>query len=247
MTTTLSPQASDPASLGRRSGLVAIVVALVAVVLALASSAIAWHASTKVDDATDRLEALEKSRIITPASPVGPAPSPADQPVSGETTVAPPGPTDDASPSVPVLDAQTQYAVRYTDKPLTIAPSRGQYVYIDLDEPRVQADQNVADLRYYDSGGSEPANFRMQAGVDGSKVSSEKTTPAACADQIVSSPLLHDQNFPVHRGDVFCLTTSLDSARARGITWKLVVLAVQATAPDGTVSLKASAWDIPIK
>lgn len=225
----------------------AIVIALVAVVLALTSSVLAWRASTKVGDATDRIVALEKSRV-GPAAPTSAAtPVPADQPVAGNPTTDPPGPTDGASPSVPVLDAQTQYTVRYTDKPLTIAPSCSQTVYLDLDEPRVQADQNVADFRYLDSCGAEPASFRMQDGVDGAKVSSDKATPASCADQIVASPLLHGLNFPVHRGDVFCLTTSLDNARSSGITWKMVVLTVQATAQDGTVSLKVSAWDIPLK
>jgi hypothetical protein len=225
--------------------LVTLAVAVVALLLAFVSSVVAWRAASRAGDAVDRVAALEKAKAVAPQPESTTTPPVADQPANQPTDEPTDEPAEQPTGAVPTLDAQTQYKTRYTGQPLKIAAGCGQTVYLDLDEPRVQVDTSIAEFNYYDGCGGEPAHFRMQSGIDGSQVPSTSVTPVECAEQIRANPLLHNANIPVHRGDVFCVTTSLDNARAAGISWKMVMLTILATAQDGTVSLKANAWDIP--
>ena len=50
---------------------------------------------------------------------------------------------------------------------------------------------------------------------------------------------------PVRQGTVVCLQTSFSYARSHGDPWRIVLVEVTGVGNDGTVTVQASAWNIP--
>jgi hypothetical protein len=223
---------------------VTLAVAVLALFLALLSAVFSWRAASKAADSADKINALVGAQA-------GPGATAAAQPTAQPTAEVGPTdettaqPTDPPTGSVPILDAQTQYKGRYLGQSMKIPAGCGDTIYLDLDEPRVQVDSGIGELAYEDPCGPPSPKFRLLDGVTGSEVQSESVRPVTCADQIVYSPLSLTADQPIRRGQVFCIKTSIDAAHSSAISWKMVVMSVTATAQDGTVTLKVSAWDIP--
>lgn len=216
-------------------------IAVVALFLALLSTVFSWRAAGKASDNADDIKALNARLAAVPA-----APAPTEltgQPTTDVTDEPTADPTDSPTGSVPTLNAQTQYKIRYTDQPLQVPVTCSRRIQVDLDEPRVQVGDDVSELYV---GCATPASImRLGDGVNGSEVQSASVTPIECAERIRTSPLAEDADLPVRKGQVYCLTTSRSVAASSAITWKMVVLSVTATASDGSLTLKATAWDIP--
>ena len=240
-----APSQSPPARSGGKPAqrrpwpaLVAVGVSVLALLFAVASAGLSWRAASKADEALDRVTGL--------AAPVGQPSEPLPDPMDAPTT--PPEPTDEpdvnATGAAPELNAQTQYKTHYTDQVMRLPSNCGDEITVDLDEPRVAVDSSAAEIRYTDPCGPTPAYFNLGEGVKGSEVDSDSVTPIECADRIRTSPL-SGENQPIRRGQVFCINTSLNTARSSASTWKMVIVSVTAIAQDGTVSLTASAWNIP--
>jgi hypothetical protein len=232
-------QPRNDASGGRRLGMLAIGgVAGLALVIALVAVVTSWRVTSSVD----KLQATVDNLAGAPQQGAAPG-------TTTEPTQAPVGSTDqpDATPtgSVPSLNAQTRYTVNYTKKRMRISAECNNTVYIDLDEPRVQAPSDAAELSL-DTGCSTatPKLTIYGNGVQGSETESDSVTPAECNNQIQLSPLPRT-GLPIRQGQVYCIMTSLEDARASAISWKMVVLSVTSVAEDRTVALEASAWDIP--
>jgi hypothetical protein len=226
---------------GRSRGMITVAIAVVALFLALLSTVFSWRAASTAGHNADDIKALTARLAAVPAAP---APTePVVQPASGSTEDPAADPTDSPTGSVPTLNAQTQYKIRYTDEPLQVPAGCNQRINVDLDEPRVQVGTNVSEL--YVACGSPASTIRLGDGVNGSEVQSASVTPIECAERIRTSPLAADVDLPVRRGQVYCITTSRDAAANSAISWKMVVLSVTATAQDGSLTLKATAWDIP--
>jgi len=223
-----------------RGGLVAVAFAGVALLLALVSALLSWRAADRADEALDKLSSL----VASPGSDAAPSRSPASEQPSGEQSADAPAPT--ASGAVPELNKQTRYEVKYTGETLRVPAGNtcSDTVYIDLDEPRVQTAAGIAELEFHRPCGSGAPYLSLTSGVDASEVTSESVTPYDCADQIRTSPIAGEEQ-PLRRGQVYCITTSWDDARAAAIRWKMVVLSVTATPQDGSVTFTASAWEIP--
>ncbi|GIE17902.1 hypothetical protein Ahu01nite_010040 [Winogradskya humida] len=218
---------------------------MIAVILFAFTAFFSWRALGKADDALTQVNALASARAAEAPPQVVADPTVAATTADPPTAAATEDPAGEPAATVPSLNAQTQYKTRYTSQTLRIPPSCTSSVYIDLDEPRVQTESNVAELSYENPcGGGTTAQFSLQSDVTASAVPSEAVTPIECAEQIRTSPL-GKANEPIRRGSVYCVKTSPNAAQTSGITWKMVILAVTATAQDGTVTLKASAWDIP--
>jgi hypothetical protein len=229
----------------RRSkrGLFTLSVAVLALIVAFVSAALSWRALDQANDARDIANAGKGGVPVVAASGqvVGASttePSVVGTPTGDVPTEAP------AEGEAPVLNAQTQYGGKYADQSMTIPAGCNDYVYIDLDEPRVGVDPGDADVQYFDPCGNDPATLGLSDQVRGSEAPTATVTPIECADRIRTSPLGQGKQ-PVRTGRVFCIMTSLGAAKSRGDTWKMVVLSIVATGQDGTVSVKASAWNIP--
>lgn len=228
-----------------RKGLVviAIAVAAVALIVAAIGAVSSWRAADRADEAIAKIDALAAQRPQNPALP-DPAPSDAvpSTPAEEETTAPP----DGEGGSVPSLTPQTQYKVKYAGEALTIVTRCNDDVGIDLDEPRVQVSDVVSEITFANGcNASSPPRITLRSGVEGSEVTSDKVMPVECAEKIRTSPLADNTEVPIRRGQVYCVKTSLDTARSSATSWKMVVLSVTAIAQDGTVSLRSSAWDIP--
>jgi hypothetical protein len=89
------------------------------------------------------------------------------------------------------------------------------------------------------------ARIELADGVQGALADSGSVQPTDCADLIRTSPLVAGPE-PIRTGQVYCINTSLDTARSQATTWKMVVPTVTAMAQDGTVTFKVTAWNIPI-
>ncbi|GAA2555848.1 hypothetical protein GCM10010435_28080 [Winogradskya consettensis] len=220
------------------------IISVIALILFAFTAFFSWRALGRADDALAQVNALASARAAETPPQVAADPTVATTTTDPPTSVASDDPTAEPAATVPSLDAQTQYKTRYTGQTLRIPPSCNSSVYIDLDEPRVQTESNVAELIYNNPCGVGTAQFSLRNDVTASAVPSEAVTPIECAEQIRTSPL-GTADEPIRRGSVYCVKTSPNDAQATGITWKMVILAVTATAQDGTVTLKASAWDIP--
>jgi hypothetical protein len=228
----------DPSG-GRRLGLLAVgAVAGLALLIALAAVVTSWRVTSSVD----KLRATVDKLAAAPQPDGAPGTTTESTPAPAETTE----PTD-ATPtgSVPSLNAQTRYTVNYTKKRMRISAECSNTVYIDLDEPRVQAPSDAAELTL--NTGCTTATPKLTIyddDVQGSETESDSVTPAECNNQIQLSPLPRT-GLPVRQGQVYCIMTSLSKARASAVSWKMVVLTVTSVAEDRTVALEASAWDIP--
>ncbi|XVU29102.1 hypothetical protein ACQPZJ_19185 [Actinoplanes sp. CA-054009] len=210
--------------------------------LALVAAGLSWVAVGRAGDALDQVAAL----------PTGPAPAPATTEPAAEPTTETPvttGPVEDppvGSTEEPTLNPNAEFTSNYTSQTLRMPSKCNDDVYIDLDEPRVGADYQRAELTYSRScSASQGPQFTLSQGSRGSEVESTTVTPAECADRIRTSPLLSGTNQPLKRGQVFCVNTSLSEATSTAQTWKMALLSVSAVGQDGAVTFKVSAWDIP--
>jgi hypothetical protein len=239
-----APQGAPAGARVRKSklGLVTVCVAVLALIVALASAALSWRALDQANDARDIAKAGQGGVPAGAASGQPVVASTLEPSAAGTPTVD--VPTEPAEGEPPVLNAQTQYGVKYANQSMTIPAGCGDYINIDLDEPRVSVDQGDADVQYLDPCGNDPGTLALSDDVQGSEAPATTVTPIECADRIRASPLGQGKQ-PVRTGRVFCITTSLGAAKSRGDTWKMVVLSIVATGKDGTVSIKASAWNIP--
>jgi hypothetical protein len=234
----------EAATAPRRRGsgliLVTLAVAVLALLLGVVAAGLSWRAVDQAGQALDRLNALPTAPPPPPPPPSTEA-APTDEPIE-EPTAEPTG--ADGSAVVPELNAQTQYKQRYTDETLRVPATCGSTTAIDLDEPRVKVESSFAEFSHYDPCGSGAPYLNLGDRVEASLVASSIVTPVECAEQIRTSPVSSD-NQPVRRGQVYCVKTSLDAARASAGTWKMVLVEVTATGQDGAVTFKATAWDIP--
>ncbi|MBW6436920.1 hypothetical protein KZ829_24565 [Actinoplanes hulinensis] len=221
--------------------MLALAVAVLALLVGSVAAVQSWRAADKASQALERIDALAVPPPVVPATPV-----PTESPTNAAPNTEPvQEPTDlTATGAVPVLDAQTQYKERYAGQNLRVPADCNEATYVDLDEPRVKVDSSAAEFYHEDPCGSGAAYLKLSSGVEGSVVNSAVVTPFECAEHIRTSPMSSD-SYPTRRGQVYCIMTSLDTARATAGTWKMVLLEVTATGQDGTVTFKASAWNIP--
>ncbi|GAA2668847.1 hypothetical protein [Actinoplanes palleronii] len=240
--TTTLPPAKTP----RKGSGFATFLALVAVLLAAGAVALAWHAGSVASDAADRVDALAAKQVPAAGQP---ATTPADAPAQ-PTTTAPAEPTTESTPaadgSPPALTETTQFTQKYVEQNLGVPSDCNSSVYIDLDEPKVQADSAVSELSYYNpcDAGTTPY-LSLQSGVTGTTFESETFQPGACVGQIPLKPLAKEGRLPVRQGQVYCLITSVAEARKAAVPQRLVALTVAGVAKDGALALKATAWDAP--
>jgi hypothetical protein len=232
-----NPESGKPSKGGRRFGLAALAIATIALLLGRFAAVQSWRAADKADQALDQLNEFAGAPAATPTAE---PPAVTDPPTDPPTT----DPTPAETGSVPALNAQTEYEVRYPDETLRMPGDCAQTVYIDLDEPRVRVQTGLAEFTYHDPCGTQTAYVDLRQGVRGSLAPSASITPIECGELIRTSPL-SDNNQPIRRGQVYCINTSLDEARNSAGTWKMVILEVTAVTQDGAATFKASAWDIP--
>jgi hypothetical protein len=234
-----------------------MVVAVVAVLVAAGAVLVALRALDQANDARDIALRGGPQNVAGPAADTPPAAAapttdpaevpPTTDPGAADPAAADPPATDpDATDVVPTLDPQAVYAVKYANEELrikTVCNAR----YVDLDEPQVDPPTGVGDVGLAGACSvSDGIAFRFAEGARASEVSTAATTPNACVDRLRLSPVGEGAAVAIKQGVVLCVQTPRDQARERGDRMQMVILEVTNVASDKTVTLKASAWRIPI-
>ena len=114
---------------------------------------------------------------------------------------------------------------------------------VDLDEPRVNPAPSDKEISILSPCAGKGPRMELVEGAQAAAATSDGVQPTECAEFIRKGP--PDGVQALRTGQVYCINTDRNTAQTKAITWKMVVLKVTATANDGTVTFKASAWDIP--
>jgi len=230
------PAADPPPPRPRRGG---VVFAVLLAVLALIGSAVAlyfaWRAMAVASARPDAVPtAAAAPSYVSPSEPVLSA-EPTEPAASAPASVS-------ASASA---DAAAGYSVSYTEEPLQVQVGCAAVMYLDLDEPRADADQQRSDLRYDSRCGTGRPVLTLAPGAEAAgQVTDPETDAAGCAQAIRASPLGVNAEVPVQKGTLLCVLTSATDAEDRGDRPRMVLVEVT-EAGQGSAALRATSWTVP--
>lgn len=148
------------------------------------------------------------------------------------------------TPSAPAGEVASQapepgeYPVTYAKEPLRVQIGCSAVVFMDLDEPRADADEAVADLRYDSRCGTETPRLSLGAGAAaGSRSSDVDIDAAGCQRAIRTSPLGPGAEVEVKKGTALCVLTAATPA-------ELVLVEIIDVGGTGTAGLRATSWRV---
>jgi hypothetical protein len=218
-----------------------MLVAAVAVLVSLGSLGVAAWALSEAGNAVDTVAAL----------PPPPGPPPGVQGTTPAVDPAETGPATDPGATEPTateasnapLNPQSVFKLFYEKRTLSVqTPDGCDTRYVDLDEPRVDA-QPAADISL---DGCAPGVPKMEFADDVvAAVGESAMTPNECAEQIQFSALAATEKYALRKGDAYCIQTSLAAANSRGDSQRMVVLTVTGVSADGLVTMQATAYVVP--
>src|SRR5690606_15516929 len=224
-----------------RSGM-ALGVAVIALVVAVVAAATAVVALQR---------ASETQRGGSTAAPVDDTPAGSDQEEPGPPGPTSASPTADDRPLAPgeerPLNPEATFTLKYEKETLILRAACGRGLHIDLDEPRVGAPENVADVKFEAScSDGAPPELKLGSGVAGSPVDSAASLSAAdCAQLLRTARLGQGIPIPLQPGVMVCVLTSAATARELGISQKLAVFEVKAVGGGGATTAEVTAWEVP--
>ncbi|MDI6103624.1 hypothetical protein QLQ12_33930 [Actinoplanes sp. NEAU-A12] len=132
-----------------------------------------------------------------------------------------------------------QYRVAYAKEPLRLQLTCSAVVHLDLDEPRADVAEHVADLRYESACGSRAPQLSLGAGAaGGSRQASADTDAAGCDRAVRTSPLGRGLQVEVREGTAICVLTAAAPA-------ELVLVEIIDVGGSGTAGLRATSWQVP--
>jgi hypothetical protein len=201
----------------RGAVLAAVLLAVLALLASIVASLVAWRALGTASAAAD----------------AGPLPVP--------TPSAPPPVENAPVGSAPASPAASSYTVSYAQEPLQIQIGCSAMMYLDLDEPRANADEESSDLRYDSRCGNEAPTLTLAAGARaGSQVRDSDTDAPGCDRAIRTSPLGPGAGVTVADGAALCvLTAGTDDQPPR-----MVLLEITEVDGDGTAGMRATSWTV---
>jgi hypothetical protein len=204
-------------------------IAAVFATLALGVAALTWFSMSS-------LETVAAAGGATPAPSAGQeqAASAAEQPLAAPPAASP-GDLRSAtySPAYPAQSLQ-----------LLLPPCQSKMArYVDIDEPRVDADASRADLFYRARSGcySSP-ELNLLGGATASVVSRSNIRPAQCVESVRNAPA----NSPIEltKAMNICILTSADTAIGQDISEKVALLVASAPDAAGSTTVRISGWHV---
>ncbi|MET0418272.1 MAG: hypothetical protein ABW022_19845 [Actinoplanes sp.] len=147
------------------------------------------------------------------------------------------------SPPAPVVSAEAaapveNYAVSYAQEPLRVQVGCSAVLFVDLDEPRANAGEQVSDLRYDSRCGDQPPHLTLGPGAaGGSQVRDSDTDAAGCDKAIRTSPLGPGASVEVRKGAVLCVLTA-------GKPAEMVLVEITDVGRTGTAGMRATSWRV---
>jgi hypothetical protein len=235
---------------GRRDrapgGRFAIAVAFVAVIVAVAALGVAVTALARANGKTQTVAASQTPAAVPPAAPSGQTPPPdtsvpastaADTSVPSAAATSGPGSDED----VPVPETEPQLAYQEHELRIQPAGSCSDRRSVDLDEPRVGADQARSEFSYGTCSGTV-AQLDFADGLGLADVPSPTATGLDCLRRIRDAPI-NEPLTPV-AGLTLCITTNRDEAAQEGNPRRVVRMAIRSVAGDGTIVVRVTAWNL---
>lgn len=132
-----------------------------------------------------------------------------------------------------------QYRVVYAKEPLRLQLSCAAVLHLDLDEPRADVAENLADLRYEGGCGARPPRLSIGAGAAAASIRASADTDAGGCDRAVrTSPLGRGLQVTVQKDTALCVLTAEVPA-------ELVLVEIIDVGGSGTADLRATSWQVP--
>jgi hypothetical protein len=132
-----------------------------------------------------------------------------------------------------------QYPVAYAKEPLRLQVACAAVLHLDLDEPRADAAEVLADLRYDGGCGTRPPQLSLGVGAaGGSRRVSADADAADCDRAIRTGPLGRGLQVEVQQGTAVCVLTAATPA-------ELVLVEIIDVGGSGTAGLRATSWRVP--
>lgn len=130
------------------------------------------------------------------------------------------------------------FSVSYAQEPLKVQVGCSAVLYIDLDEPRSNADPRVSDLRYDSRCGNQPPRLSLGPGATaGSEVKDPDIDAAGCDQAIRTSPLGPGASVEAKKGVVLCVLTGATPAQ-------MILVEVTDVGTSGIASMRATGWKV---
>jgi hypothetical protein len=130
------------------------------------------------------------------------------------------------------------FSVSYAQEPLRVQVGCAAVMFLDLDEPRANAGEQVSDLRYDSRCGDQPPDLTLGPGAAaGAQVRDSDTDATGCARAIRTSPLGPGATVEVRKGAVLCVRTAATPAR-------MVLVEVTEVGRTGTAGMRATSWKV---
>lgn len=134
--------------------------------------------------------------------------------------------------------APTGFAVTYAQEPLRVQVGCSAVLFVDLDEPRSNADEKVSDLRYDSNCGKQTPRLTLGPGAaGGAEVRNADYDAEGCERAIRTSPLGPGASAEVRRGTVLCVLTADKPA-------SMALVEVTDVGPSGTAAMRATSWKL---
>jgi len=188
--------------------------------------------------------ALSRSGEHVAGTP-SPSPSPTDvpSPVPTASTDPPAPPPDTVDPGNIAPNADFELA--YAKKALRAQPPCGGGVrWVDLDEPRVGAEENKGEFRVENQYCRGSTQIDLLDDLPVATVTSPDASAKDCAEALASAPT--NEPLVPTAGVNYCVQTSRATAEGQGIEQKIVLVTVSSIAKDGTLNLLVTAWSVPV-
>jgi hypothetical protein len=143
------------------------------------------------------------------------------------------------APSAPVTaPTTTSFSVAYAQEPLRVQVGCSAVLFIDLDEPRANADERVSDLRYDSSCGNQAPRLSLGPGAAaGAQIKDPDIDAAGCDQAIRTSPLGPGATVEVKTGVVLCVLTAARPAQ-------MALVEITAVGPTGVAAMRATSWKV---
>ncbi|MFF5294759.1 hypothetical protein [Paractinoplanes globisporus] len=130
------------------------------------------------------------------------------------------------------------FAVTYAQEPLRVQVGCSAVLFLDLDEPRANADEKVSDLRYDSRCGQEPPRLTLGPGAAaGAQVRDSDTDADGCQRAIRTSPIGPGGSVEVRKGATLCVLTA-------AIPASMSLVEVTDVGTTGTAGMRATSWKV---
>ena len=144
-----------------------------------------------------------------------------------------------AGPAAPAAaPGGTGFAVTYAQEPLRVQVGCSAVLFLDLDEPRANADEKVSDLRYDSRCGQDAPRLTLGPGAAaGAQVKDSDTDAEGCQQAIRSSPIGPGGSVEVRKGVTLCVLTA-------AVPPSMSLVEITDVGAAGTAGMRATSWKV---